>query len=245
MAYNYVKQAFTRYVYETSSSYYTGGNILCGQIKEFILANFPEATLESDNDPPLDAAGGKHTTKYRLIHIKIRGVRKIIIMSNSHGNTVPYGWCVIRFINNTTTLDSVNFGNDTEVTKYLDFLSINNVGYIFKDSKQTFKASYGYILSDEDECIILANGTIFSLNSEYAYTILPTGHYNNYVNGKMIITEMMLKKLDASNQTLRFKNKKIFIPGVSTYFSLDRFYIGDDGHKYCLIGVNNLLVQLE
>lgn len=246
MAYSYITQAFTRHIYSTNNSYYTGGNITCGQIKDFILANLPEATLESDNDPPLNTSGGTHSTSSRIIYIKIRGVRQIIVMSYSHSSANPYGNCLIRLITqNGDVLSNLYFGNNQDVTNHLEGLFVDGVMYIFKKSGYTFQDSYGYILSDEDECIIMAGGYIFSLNNAYNYTILPTGYYNSYVNGKMILTEMMLKKLDGSDQTLRFKNKKIFRPGVSTYFSLDRFYIGDDGHKYAYIGTINMLVQLE
>ena len=106
MAYSYVNQAFTRYVYDTYNSYYTGGNILCGQVKDFILANIPDSSVDSDNNPPLNTAGGTHSTVSRLIRIKIRGVGKIEISGYPHGNTVPYGSCLIKFLGNTTVLGS-------------------------------------------------------------------------------------------------------------------------------------------
>lgn len=245
MAYSYIDQPFNRNIVSTSNSYFTGGNKLCGEVKDFLLAHIPDLSLESDNDPPLNTSNGTQSTLSRVIYIKIRGVRKIQLISGAHSSGYPYGLCTIRFVQDSLILGGFNLGNSAESTVHLNGLFIDGVGYFFKSWQYDFSAAYGYIISDEDECIIMANGSIFSLNNAYNYTILPTGYYNNYVNGKMIITEMMLKKLDDSNQTLRFKNKKIFRPGVSTYFSLGRFYIGEDNHKYAYIGTINMLIQIE
>lgn len=67
------------------------------------------------------------------------------------------------------------------------------------------------------------------------------------INNKIVLTELILNKINIieNPQTLRFKNKNIFKNSVANYFSNDRFYIGDDGHKYVLIGTNDLLFRLE
>lgn len=244
MAYNYIEKMHAHTVAPTTGFFYHGANETSGNIKDFILSNFPEATLVSDNNPPLNVNG--QSTVNRIITINIRNFLKIRISGSASNQTNLYGYSTLSMLSNTGgTIASYTVGTG-EANYVLKGLFVDDVCYVLV-SNTGLNQVYGYFLSDENICFILSSTIINHLTDAYSCEIMPAVGYTQLLaENKMVLTEFMLKKniSDPISPVLRFKNKKIFKPGIPSYFSSDRFYIGDDNHKYAFIA-NTFLIQLE
>lgn len=252
MAYNYVEESFiVQTTPGSNTTMFQGSNAICGFLKDFILTYFPDTSVYSDNDPATNSNGYCYTR--RLIYITFRGVVRICLEAQKHSSSVQYGFASVKLVTDENIEKScfscTPVGNLAIVTG----LFVEDVCYTLKSHLNSFDALSGFLISDSDEYVFIISGEVSPVTSSYTFNIKPSGAqpYDMYINNKMILTEYMIEKsMPNEPRVLRFKNKKVFKPGILGYFSHNKFYVGDDGHKYAfLCGLadanSRFLVQLE
>lgn len=252
MAYNYVEESF---IIETTPSSNTsmlqGSNAICGFLKDFILTYFPDTSVYSDNDPTINSDGYSYTQ--RTIYITFRGAVRICLSARKHSASAKYGFADIKLVNDEGlelgTFSCTPVGNLAIVTGFF----VDDVCYALKSHLNNFEALSGFLISDSGEYTLITTGQVRPVTNSYTFNIKPSGAqpYDMYINNKIILTEYMIEKSSPNEpRVLRFKNKKVFKPGILNYFSHNKFYAGDDGHLYAyLCGMadadSRFLVQLE
>ena len=252
MAYNYVEESYIIQARSSiNNSHSQGGNAICGFLKDFILTHIPDTSVYSDNNPTPNSDGDSFVP--RIIYITFRGNVRFYLESIRHNTSVPYGYVNIRLVTDENAYFTCFSCTPVDNLAIITGFFLDDVCYTLKSHLSGFEALSGFLISDSGEYTLIATGEVRPVTNRYTFNIKPSDAqpYNIYVNNKIILTEYMIEKTTPDEpRVLRFKNKKVFKPGVLSYFSHNKFYVGDDGHLYAFLcgfsdANSRFLVQIE